>query len=1298
MDCRRQRWTARRKRTGRRARLLVETLERRFALDGTGQRPFIDLGASDNVALDQPRVTVEFGDASGRSIGPDIFNSWLLDTGANTILAFKTAIDDMNESPPPYQVEGLFNELGVGGSQLFDISAPYRLDFAGTSGVRQTIVDTRIISDATRDVSMFGPFGIVGMPAMTGRVTTLDFTPWLTFAEGNFLMAADFSAELPAPAGPRYSISVDDRVSFSPEGEVIAGDHAPVWADIPFFTAEVHHGSRVVTGNFMFDTGAQVTIISTATAMALGLDSNGDGVLDATDTGYTRTESVGGVGGSREAPVYMIDAVHLPTDQGIDLTWSELQWLVVDIAPGIDGVFGFDNMTSGWIDATFSSGGAGYLLQSHLDFRGWDETGVGKIHFDLNPELAAIQNPTGAGAVIVEPGGTTTVSESGIDDSYFLALRQRPTADVLVDLVVRPRQLTASSAAAPQTTTLRFTPDTWDIPQVVVVHAVDDATEQSLHRSSVRHVARSADPAYDGVGLPSVLVNIVDNDFPAVMILPTDGQTDVTEGGGSDTYSLVLMRQPTGDVTITPTPADGQIRAVSAFDGSAALVFTPATWNLPQAVRVTAVDDTVVEGRHSAYVNHVISTSDAGYSEAYALPEVVFIADNDAPAATPPTVTVGLASVSGILGSAITASGGWGATDAGTTVSLSASIGIVTRLDGGAWTWSLSPQTPLGREPVTITATDDRGLASSVTFTVTARQAPTGLSAVAGDRLATLSWQAPAPPAALPTTGYSIEQSLDDGVTWRGLADPASVDTGVIVTGLVNGSAYRFRVATKDADGTGPWSEPSAPVVPLGLPAAATSLTATPGSGQVRLAYSTPIDTGGLPISDYVVEVSTDGGAGWRTVADAVSASATTTITGLVNGTPYAFRVAAVNAIGRGPFTPATPAAIPALPAGLPTALRVARGNGTATLTWKPPTATGGSPIKDYALQLSSDAGRTWAPIDRPASSATSATVTGLANGTTYVFRVAAVNSVGAASFTAKSLPVVPATTASAAPVPVVVRRSGQVNLSWSAPPSNGGLPITDYVIHSSRDGGRTWKTFPHKASPATTATVTGLANGTAYVFRVAAVNGIGIGAFTGMTDAVVPAALAGTPTAMKATRGNGEVLLAWKAPANVGGVAITNYLLQTSRDGGKTWETVLREPSTATTTTIPALVNGRSYTFRVAAVNDVGTGPFTAKSAVVVPATIPATPTALTVIRANNRATLSWGAPLSAGGSPIIDYALQWSPDGGATWKRYGHKPSTKTVATITGLPNSISLAFRVAAVNAVGTSQPAETTIAAG
>ena len=1295
MAGRRGRWTE--QRSGRRrAGFQIEVLERRYALDGAGPRPFIDLGASDNVALDQPRVTVEFGDATGSSIGPDMFNSWLLDTGANTILAFKTAIDDMDESPPLYQVEGLFEELGIGGSQAFDISIPYQLDFAGTSGVRQTLVDARIISDATRDVSMFGPFGIVGMPAMTGRVTTLDFTPWLTFGDGNFLMATEFAAELPAPAGPRYSITVDNRVSFAPEGQVIEGDHPPVWADIPFFSVEVHHGGKTVASNFMFDTGAQVTIISTATAMGLGLDSNGDGLLDATDTGYTRSESVGGVGGSREAPVFMIDAVHVPTDQGIDLTWSELQWLVADIAPGIDGVFGFDNMTSGWIDAVFSSGGAGAILQSQLDFRGWDETGSGKIYFDLNPDIVAVQNPTGAGGVIVEPGGTTTVSESGDDDTYSIALRQRPTADVLVDLVVRPGQLSAHLASAPEATTLRFTPDTWNIPQSVVVHAVDDSTEQSLHRSSVRHVVRSADPAYDGVGFPSVLVNIVDNDFPAVMILPTAGETDVAEGGGADTYALVLMRQPTGDVTVTPQPADGQVRAASAADGSAVLVFTPANWNQPQGIRVAAVDDNVIEGPHRTYINHQISTTDPGYSEAYVLPEIVFITDNDLPAPTPPTVSASLPSVSGNVGGAITASGGWGSTDPGTTVSLSASIGTVTRLAGGAWTWSLAPQTPLGREPVTITATDDRGLTATATFTVTARAAPSAVSAVAGDRLATVTWKGPAAPLALPTTGYFFEQSLDDGVTWQGLPAAAPADTSLVVAGLVNGRAYRFRVAAGDADGIGPWSEPTPVVVPIGVPAAATSLAATPGNGQVRLAWLVPADAGGLPITDYVIESSTDGGARWKTVADGASAAPAATISGLANGTVYAFRIAAVNAAGRGAFTPASPAAIPALPAGLPTALKATRGNGTATLVWKAPSLTGGSPINDYALQLSSDAGRTWKPIERPASPATTATVSGLVNGTPYVFRIAAVNSVGPASFTGKTLAVVPATTAGVATVPVAARRSGQVTLSWSAPPSTGGLAIIDYLVQSSRDGGRTWTPFPHKATAATAATVTGLANGTPYIFRVAAVNGVGVGAFTGSTAAVVPATLAGVPTALKAIRGNSEVQLTWKAPATDGGAPILSYFLQLSSDGGRTWATPNRAASTATAAVITGLVNGTSYVFRVAALTDVGTGPSTAKTAAVVPATLPGLPTGLVVARVAGGARLDWVAPLSAGGSALVDYAVDFSSDGGVTWKRFAHKPSTKSTATLTGLPNGISLAFRVAAVNAIGAGAPAGVSLA--
>jgi hypothetical protein len=83
----------------------------------------------------------------------------------------------------------------------------------------------------------------------------------------------------------------------------------------------------------------------------------------------------------------------------------------------------------------------------------------------------------------------------------------------------------------------------------------------------------------------------------------------------------------------------------------------------------------------------------------------------------------------------------------------------------------------------------------------------------------------------------------------------------------------------------------------------------------------------------------------------------------------------------------------------------------------------------------------------------------------------------------------------------------GQVPLSWIAP-SNGGTPITDYVIQYSSNSGSSWTTFSDGTSTATSTTVTGLTNGTSYIFRVAAVNGIGQGSFSANSSAVIPATL----------------------------------------------------------------------------------------------------------------------------------------------------------------------------------------------
>ena len=82
---------------------------------------------------------------------------------------------------------------------------------------------------------------------------------------------------------------------------------------------------------------------------------------------------------------------------------------------------------------------------------------------------------------------------------------------------------------------------------------------------------------------------------------------------------------------------------------------------------------------------------------------------------------------------------------------------------------------------------------------------------------------------------------------------------------------------------------------------------------------------------------------------------------------------------------------------------------------------------------------------------------------------------------------------------------NAQATVSWTAPAVLAQTPITDYTVQYSTNSGSTWTTFTRAASTSTSATVTGLTNGTAHVFRVAAVNGVGAGAYSTASAAVTP-------------------------------------------------------------------------------------------------------------------------------------------------------------------------------------------------
>ena len=135
--------------------------------------PYILLGPADQLALDQPRIAIELEEMdSGRVLGPSfVTNTFLLDTGANSILAVDDAITELNANG--YRTDGTFFEQGVAGFTEFDVSAPYRFNYAGSDGERLSIENARIMSST--EVS-FCPvpglcsfYGIAGMPTMDRR-------------------------------------------------------------------------------------------------------------------------------------------------------------------------------------------------------------------------------------------------------------------------------------------------------------------------------------------------------------------------------------------------------------------------------------------------------------------------------------------------------------------------------------------------------------------------------------------------------------------------------------------------------------------------------------------------------------------------------------------------------------------------------------------------------------------------------------------------------------------------------------------------------------------------------------------------------------------------------------------------------------------------------------------------------------------------------------------------------------------------------------------------------------------------
>ncbi|MEP7054292.1 MAG: fibronectin type III domain-containing protein [Actinomycetota bacterium] len=534
---------------------------------------------------------------------------------------------------------------------------------------------------------------------------------------------------------------------------------------------------------------------------------------------------------------------------------------------------------------------------------------------------------------------------------------------------------------------------------------------------------------------------------------------------------------------------------------------------------------------------------------------------------------------------------------------------------------------------------------------------PETVTAVAAAGMATVSWTAPSTGTG-PLSGYTVTASPG------GATCATTGATTCTVAGLQNGTAYTFAATAWNAVGTGAPSAASAAVVPLSVPEAPTSVTAVGASNGAAVGWTAPLGNGGTPITSYTVLASPGG-------ASCTSTGATVcTFSGLLNGTAYAFTVAAANAVGTSasslPSATVVPATLPGAPA-VPVAMR---GDRQVSVSWTPPSDNGGSAVTAYTV------------VANPGGASCSTTglnciVSGLVNGTGYTFTVIAINAVGSSTPSAPTALVVPATVPDRPLRIAVARAQRSVVVMWTAP-SNGGSEISGYRVVAA-PGGRTCAT-----TGALRCTVSGLENGRSYRFTVTAANNVGTGLPSTTPIATIPAPVPGTPASLQIHRGNGRVTVSWTAPVANGTPAVTGYRV-TARPGGHTCFT-----SGPLRCTVVGLVNGRSYQFTVVAVNRVGASP-PSTSFGAVPAAAPGAVRALTAIYpAANRTVLSWRAPGTTGGLAILRNEVRTSADNGLTWRRWTSVGTARS-ATISGLAKGHGYLAEVRAVNGAGAGSPA-------
>lgn len=567
-----------------------------------------------------------------------------------------------------------------------------------------------------------------------------------------------------------------------------------------------------------------------------------------------------------------------------------------------------------------------------------------------------------------------------------------------------------------------------------------------------------------------------------------------------------------------------------------------------------------------------------------------------------------------------------------------------------------------------------------------------------------VEWHEPVTDGGSPVLGYHLERKERNSILWVKINKTLIHETSFKSYPLEEGVEYEYRVYAENIVGIGRSSKVSEGCVardPCDPPGTPEAIHVT--KDTIVIQWTKPEYDGGSNITGYIVEKRDLPEGRWVKANFTNVIETQFTVTGLTEKAQYDFRVIAKNAVGTvskpsynsGPITASDAVEAPKFSIDPEFTKTIIINAGE---TFKLDADVRGKPLPTIQ----------WFKDDKPVENTLRLEIRNTENhamivvkdsvrldGGVYLLQLA--NEAGTETVPFKVL-VLDRPCPCEGPLHITGVAEDRCTLVWRPPPHDGGSPITHYIIERRETSRLAW-TVVSSSCNTTCYKVTKLLEGDEYMFRVMAVNSHGVseplesGAVIMKTPFVPP----GPPHIEDVSNiAHDGMTISWSAPETDGGSEITNYIIEKKDRAGIKWTRCNRQKVTDLSFRATGLATGHEYEFRVSAENIVGVGEPSLPSSYYKacdPKYKPGAPGYVHVIDSTKSSiTVSWGKPLSDGGSAIQGYIVEVCKAEKEEWTMVTPPTGLRVNKyEITKLTEGQEYKIQVCALNKLGVGEPA-------